>query len=84
MITPSHIIYSWVLVKKTEDKDLGNTPKALQRRTCTFVLGALLPHTSNYLYIKYSGKWTILIITLGILYSALLIVEPIMNTLYGS
>ena len=37
-----------------------------------------------YLYTLYTGKWRILIIGIGILYLARLVIEPIINTLYGS
>lgn len=43
------------------------------------VLGLL-----TYLYTKYTGWWRGVIIGIGLLYTARLIVEPIMNTLYGS
>lgn len=43
------------------------------------VLGLL-----TYLYTKYTGRMRVLILAIGLLYSIRLVVEPIMNTLYGS
>ncbi len=43
------------------------------------VLGLL-----TYLYTLYNGKWRILILGIGILYTARLIIEPVINILYGS
>ena len=50
MITPSHIIYSWALAKKTEST--GETNK---KRTLAFVLGALFPDTPTYLFFLVCG-----------------------------
>jgi hypothetical protein len=49
VITPSHIIYSWALAKKTEGATI---PK---RRTLAFVLGALFPDTPTYLFFIVCG-----------------------------
>lgn len=61
MITPSHIIYSWALAKKTEPSD--STTAIIRRRTLAFVLGALFPDTPTYLFffvnsfiLGYSGS----------------------------
>ncbi len=57
MITPSHIIYSWALARKSEG--LGGSHK----RTLAFVLGALFPDTPTWaffiicgLILGYSGQ----------------------------
>jgi hypothetical protein len=50
MITPSHIIYSWFLAKKTE-----NTSNDNKKRTLTFILGALFPDTPTYLFFLVCG-----------------------------
>jgi hypothetical protein len=50
MITPSHIIYSWALAKKTE-----KTPEINKKRTLAFVLGALFPDTPTYLFFLVCG-----------------------------
>lgn len=62
MITPSHIIYSWALAKKTDGFD-PNKPKQTRGRTLAFVLGALLPDSPTYLFfivygliLGYSGE----------------------------
>jgi len=54
MITPSHIIYSWALAKKTEKSGRGGgaTPR---HRTLAFVLGALFPDTPTYLFFIVNG-----------------------------
>lgn len=52
MITPSHIMYSWVLAKKT-NRDLS--PSIAKKRTLAFVLGALLPDTPTYLFFIVCG-----------------------------
>jgi hypothetical protein len=49
MITPSHLIYSWALAKKTENAPLS------QKRTVAFVLGALFPDTPTYLFFVVCG-----------------------------
>ena len=58
MITPSHIIYSWALAKKTE-KNSGNNEnpgqKSTKKRTLAFVLGALFPDTPTYLFFIVGG-----------------------------
>ena len=46
MITPSHLVYSWALAKKTE----GDGGKAKPRRTLAFMLGGLLPDLPTYLF----------------------------------
>ncbi len=53
MITPSHIIYSWALAKKTEPGQ-GNH-KADKKRTAAFVLGALFPDTPTFLFFIVCG-----------------------------
>jgi hypothetical protein len=50
MITPSHIIYSWALAKKTE-----NTAQNNSKRTLAFVLGALFPDTPTYVFFLVCG-----------------------------
>lgn len=52
MITPSHIIYSWALAKKTNG-DLA--PTVAKKRTLAFVLGALLPDTPTYIFFIVCG-----------------------------
>jgi len=51
MITPSHIIYSWALAKKTE-KSGGARPR---HRTLAFILGSLFPDTPTYLFFIVNG-----------------------------
>ncbi len=52
MITPSHLIYSWAVAKKTETA----TPPAERRhRTLAFILGALLPDTPVYIFFIVNG-----------------------------
>lgn len=53
MITPSHIIYSWALAKKTEASELEDNTSP--RRTLAFVLGALFPDTPTYLFFIVCG-----------------------------
>lgn len=51
MITPSHIIYSWTLAKKTQKKsgeDENNSQKSTKNRTLAFALGALFPDTLTH------------------------------------
>jgi hypothetical protein len=55
MITPSHIIYSWALAKKTEIKAEEISQKTTEKRTLAFVLGALLPDTPTYLFFIVCG-----------------------------
>ncbi len=43
------------------------------------VLGLL-----TYLYTQYVGKWRVLIISIGILYTARLILEPVLILIYGT
>lgn len=50
MITPSHIIYSWALAKKTEKVSQNN-----RKRTVAIVLGALFPDTPTYLFFIVYG-----------------------------
>lgn len=50
MITSSHIIYSWALARKTE-----STADTNQKRTLAFVLGALFPDTSTYIFFLVCG-----------------------------
>lgn len=54
MITPSHIIYSWAVAKKTEkpERSGGTTPR---HRTLAFVLGAIFPDTPTYLFFIVNG-----------------------------
>lgn len=61
MITPSHLIYSWALAKKTAKSpdDIAVTKK----RTLAFVLGAIFPDTLTWLFfivygliLGYSGE----------------------------
>ncbi len=61
MITPSHLIYSWALAKKTEKLDLN--PVSTKQRTSAFILGALFPDTPTYVFfivygliLGYSGE----------------------------
>jgi hypothetical protein len=50
MITPSHIIYSWALARKTEKTgDIG------QKRTVAFLLGAVFPDTPTYVFFLVCG-----------------------------
>ena len=63
MITPSHIIYSWALAKKTEVNEQNRVEKQTSKRTLAFVLGALFPDTPTYLFfivigllLGYSGE----------------------------
>lgn len=50
MITPSHIIYSWALAKKTEKVSIDT-----KKRTAAIVLGALFPDTPTYLFFIVCG-----------------------------
>lgn len=50
MITPSHIIYSWALAKKTEDTALNN-----KKRTLAFVLGGFFPDTATFVFFLVNG-----------------------------
>ncbi len=63
MITPSHLIYSWALAKKTEGNEQNIDKKQTKKRTLAFVLGALFPDTPTYLFfivlgllLGYSGE----------------------------
>jgi hypothetical protein len=50
MITPSHLIYSWALARKTEKNNDSD-----QKRTLAFVLGALFPDTPTYIFFLVCG-----------------------------
>ena len=63
MITPSHFIYSWALAKKTKGNEQNIDQKLTKNRTLAFVLGALFPDTTTYLFfivigllLGYSGE----------------------------
>ncbi len=52
MITPSHLIYSWALAKRTEKA----APDGLAKhRTTAFVVGALLPDIPVYVFFLVCG-----------------------------
>ncbi len=52
MITPSHLIYSWALAKRTEK----TAPDGLAKhRTTAFVVGALLPDIPVYVFFLVYG-----------------------------
>ncbi len=52
MITPSHLIYSWALAKRTEK----TAPDGLAKhRTTAFVVGALLPDIPVYVFFLVCG-----------------------------
>lgn len=53
MITPSHLIYSWALAKRTEGSPESST--TTKRRTAAFILGALFPDTPTYLFFVVCG-----------------------------
>lgn len=55
MITPSHIIYSWAIAKKSEQKKTNRDQKYTSKRTLAFVLGALFPDTPTYLFFIVCG-----------------------------
>jgi hypothetical protein len=55
MITPSHIIYSWALARKTETPVLNSGQNPTSKRTLAFVLGALFPDTPTYLFFIVCG-----------------------------
>lgn len=55
MITPSHIIYSWALARKTEANSQNPDQKHTPKRTLAFVLGALFPDTPTYLFFIVCG-----------------------------
>lgn len=55
MITPSHIIYSWALARKSETPGLNSGQKPTSKRTLAFVLGALFPDTPTYLFFIVCG-----------------------------
>lgn len=50
MITPSHLIYSWALARKTEKPENHS-----KKRTLAFVLGALFPDTPTYVFFLVCG-----------------------------
>lgn len=50
MISSSHIIYSWVLAKKTEKQGELN-----KKRTLSFILGAFFPDTPTFLFFIVSS-----------------------------
>jgi hypothetical protein len=52
MITPSHIIYSWALARKTEK---NHDKKPYSGRTLAFIFGALFPDTPTYLFFIVCG-----------------------------
>ena len=55
MITPSHIIYSWALAKKTENISSSGDTSRSKSRTLAFLLGALFPDTPTYLFFIVCG-----------------------------
>jgi hypothetical protein len=55
MITPSHIIYSWALARKSEPNEPNSGQKPTSKRTLAFVLGALFPDTPTYLFFIVCG-----------------------------
>jgi hypothetical protein len=55
MITPSHIIYSWALARKTDTNEPDSVNMPTKRRTLAFVLGALFPDTPTYLFFIVCG-----------------------------
>ncbi len=52
MITPSHLIYSWALAKKTSQKPANPAEKL---RVVAFILGALLPDIPVYVFFLVCG-----------------------------
>lgn len=55
MITPSHIIYSWAVARKTETPGQNRDKSLTSKRILAFVLGALFPDTPTYLFFIVCG-----------------------------
>jgi hypothetical protein len=55
MITPSHLIYSWALARKTETNEQNNDTTPASKRTLAFVSGALFPDIPTYVFFIVCG-----------------------------